>query len=101
MTALRHLLAQVRLAAAACIASAGVFARDVGNGLLEVAHNTLALLGLIAVAAVLFVGGRPDLRQNIESQTLDWLQAREEARTDPAELVAAKLAEPDAVARAT
>jgi hypothetical protein len=101
MTALSQLVAQVRLAGAACAASATVFMRDVGHGLLEVGHNTLALLGLAAVAAVLFVGGRPDLRQDIEAQTLDWLQAREEARTDPAELVAAQLAEPDAVARAT
>lgn len=101
MTALRQLMAQVRLAATACTASAAIFLRDVGHGLLEVGHNTLALLGLAAVAAVLFVGGRPELRQAVETQTLDWLQAREEARTDPAELVAAQLAEPDAVARAT
>jgi hypothetical protein len=91
----------MRLAAAGCAASAGVFVRDVGHGLLEVAHNTLALLGLAAVATMIFIGGRPDLRQDIEAQTLDWLQAREEARTDPAELVAAQLAEPGAVARAT
>jgi soluble lytic murein transglycosylase-like protein len=75
--------------------------RDVGQGLLEVSHNTLALLGLVAVGAVLFVGGRADLRQSIEAQTLDWLQERQDARTDPAELLAAQLAEPSAVARAT
>jgi len=101
MTALRRLLAQVRRTADASAGSAGVFLRDVGHGLLEVSHNTLALLGLVAVGAVLFVGGRPDLRQQIEAQTLDWLQARQDARTDPAELLAARLAEPDAVARAT
>src|SRR6185295_8699604 len=101
MTALRQLLAQVRRVADNSAVSAGVFLRDVGQGLLEVSHNTLALLGLVAVGAVLFVGGRPDLRQQIEAQTLDWLQARQDARTDPAELLAARLAEPDAVARAT
>jgi soluble lytic murein transglycosylase-like protein len=101
MTALRRLLAQVRAAADTSAASAGVFLRDVGQGLLEVSHNTLALLGLVAVGAVVFVGGRPDLRQQIEAQTLDWLQARQEARTDPAELLAAKLAEPSAIQRAT
>ncbi|HJV63139.1 MAG TPA: lytic transglycosylase domain-containing protein [Albitalea sp.] len=101
MTALRRLLARVRHVGDASAASAGVFLRDVGQGLLEVSHNTLALLGLIAVGAVLFVGGRPDLRQQIEAQTLDWLQARQDARTDPAELLAAQLAEPGAVARAT
>jgi soluble lytic murein transglycosylase-like protein len=78
-----------------------VFLRDVGHGLLEVSHNTLALLGLIAVGAILFVGGRADLRHTVEAQTLDWLQARQDARTDPAELLAAELAEPAAVARAT
>jgi hypothetical protein len=81
--------------------SAAVFLRDVGQGMLEVSHNTLALLGLIAVAAVLFVGGRADLRQSVEAQTLDWLQARQDARADPAELLAAELSEPGAVARAT
>ena len=81
--------------------SAGVFARDVGQGLLEVSHNTLALLGLLAVATALFVGGRADLRQSVETQALDWLQARQDARTDPADLLAAELSEPGAVARAT
>jgi len=83
------------------MASAGVFIRDVGHGLLEVSHNTLALVGLLAIGALFFVGGRADLRQSIEAQTLDWLQAREEARTDPAELIAASLADADAVSRAT
>lgn len=101
MTALRRLLIQVRRAAAASMACASIFLRDVGQGLLEVSHNTLALLGLVAVAAVVFVGGRADLRQQIEVQTLGWLQARQDARTDPAELLAAQLAEPAAVARAT
>jgi len=101
MTAIRRLLAQVRHAGDACAASAGVFIRDVGQGLLEVSHNTLALVGFIAIGAVFFVGSRADLRQSIEAQTLDWLQARQDARTDPAELVAASLAEPDAISRAT
>jgi hypothetical protein len=94
-------MAQVRQLADASAGSAGIFLRDVGQGLLEVSHNTLALLGLIAVGAVLFIGGRADLRESIEAQTLDWLQARQEARADPAELLAAQLAEPEAVAGAT
>lgn len=101
MTALRRLLAQARQIGDASAASAGVFTRDVGQGLLEVSHNTLALVGLLALGAVFFIGGRADLRQSIEAQTLDWLQARQDARTDPAELVAASLAEPDAILRAT
>ena len=101
MTALRNLLEQARRIGAASMGSAGVFARDVGQGLLEVSHNTLALLGLLAVATALFVGGRADLRQSVETQALDWLQARQDARTDPADLLAAELSEPGAVARAT
>src|SRR5438105_620021 len=101
MRALSRLNTQARRFGRACTGSAGVFLRDVGQGLLEVSHNTLALLGLLAVAAVVFVGGRTDLRQSIEAQTLTWLQARQDARTDPADLLAAQLAEPDAVARAT
>lgn len=101
MTALRRLYAQAHHIGGACIGSAGVFLRDVGHGLLEVSHNTLALLGLVSVGSALFIGGRPDLRDAIEIHALSWLQARQEARTDPAELVAAQLAEPDAVTRAT
>jgi len=78
-----------------------VFLRDVGHGLLDVSHNTLALLGLLAIGALLFIGGRADLRSVMEAQVLGWLQARHEARTAPSELLAAQLAEPDAVARAT
>ena len=52
MTALRNLLEQARRIGAASMGSAGVFARDVGQGLLEVSHNTLALLGLLAVATI-------------------------------------------------
>ena len=50
MTAIRW-LGRVRTAC-------GVFVRDVGNGLLEVSHNSLALLGLAVVIAVVFVAGR-------------------------------------------
>jgi hypothetical protein len=83
--------------------SCGVFLRDVGHGLLEVSHNTLALVGLGVVAAMLFAAGRPDLRHGIELQALSWLLERQEARepqsTEPS--LAEALSEPDAVARAT
>ena len=36
------------------------FCRDTGHGLLEVSHNSLALLGLVLVGVALFVGGRAD-----------------------------------------
>ncbi len=101
MTVLRRLTTKARYAANACAGSAGVFLRDAGHGLLEVSHNTFALLGLGAVAAVLFLAGRDDWRHDIEVQALSWLQARQEARTDPAELVVAELSEPDAASRST
>ena len=84
--------------------SASVFLRDAGRGLLEVSHNTLALLGLMLTALALFAAGRADVRQEAESWALGWLQARQEARAEPldaSELLAASLSEPDAIARAT
>lgn len=85
----------------ASVRSTVVFLQDVGHGLLEVSHNTLALLGLIAVALVVFVAGHSELRHTVEMQALGWLQARQVARTDPAEQLAIDLKEPDAIARAT
>ena len=84
--------------------SAAVFLRDVGHGMLEVSHNTLALVGLMLAAVLLFVAGRADIRHEAESWALGWLQARQEARElplAPGELLASELSEPDAVARAT
>jgi hypothetical protein len=61
--------------------SAGTFARDVGTGLLEVSHNSLALVGLAVVCGtVLFSAARPDLRDGAEQHVLGWLLARQEAR---------------------
>ncbi len=85
----------------ASVRSTVVFLQDVGHGLLEVSHNTLALLGLIAVALVVFVAGHSELRHTVELQALGWLQARQVARTDPAEQLASDLKDPDAIARAT
>ena len=92
---------KARAARDACTGSMSVFLRDVGNGLLEVGHNSLAVLGLAVVTAALFVVGRADLRHSIETTALDWLQSRHEARAEPAEVEAAALAEPDAISRAT
>ncbi len=81
--------------------SVAVFLKDVGHGLLEVSHNTLALIGLLLAAVVIFAAGRADIRHEAEAWTLGWLQARHEARADPADALAAELSEPDAIARAT
>jgi soluble lytic murein transglycosylase-like protein len=92
---------RARAARLSAAESAGVFLRDVGNGMLEVSHNTLALLGLLLAAAVLFFAGRADLRHEVETRALGWLQERHEARLDPALALAEELSEPDAIARAT
>lgn len=82
-------------------ASCGVFLRDVGNGLLEVSHNGLALLGLAVAAAGVFVAGQPHMRQQIEVSTLGWLKERHEARAERDGNLLVALAEPVAVTRAT
>ncbi|MEK8029402.1 transglycosylase SLT domain-containing protein [Ideonella sp. DXS29W] len=81
----------LRMAQAARHASA-VFLRDVGNGLLEVSHNMLALVGLLVVALAVFAAGRADLRATVEQQALDWLQQRQSARTEE---ITGYVAEPD------
>jgi soluble lytic murein transglycosylase-like protein len=91
----------LRQAGSATGRSLSVFTRDVGRGLLEVCHNTLALVGLMALALGLFAGGRADVRQQIEQVALEWLQDRHEARELATGNVLAAVAEPEAVSRAT
>ncbi len=79
----------------------GTFTRDVGHGLLEVSHNTLALLGLVAVAVLVFTLGRADIRHQMEVVALDWLQERQEQRDVASGNLLTAVAEPDAVSRAT
>ena len=73
-------IARLRAAAGTCVDSARVFLRDVGAGLLEVSHNSLALVGLCVVGLALFAGGRAEMRHLVERHALDWLLARQEAR---------------------
>jgi Transglycosylase SLT domain len=82
-------------------ASTGVFLRDVGNGLLEISHNTLAMVGLAVVVGAVFVAGRADLREGTEAWALGWLQQRLEARAEASDDLTVAKAEPDAVSRAT
>lgn len=81
--------------------SLGVFVGDIGRGMLEVSHNALALVGLAAVAVLVFGIGRADLRQQAETLALEWLQERQEQRELAAGDLLPTLAEPAAVARAT
>ena len=100
MRALTRLAAGAHRVQRATTESIGVFLRDTGQGLLEVSHNSLALLGLVLVAALLFVSSQRDLRHELEAQTLSWLQARQIARA-PEPTLEQELIEPDAVVRAT
>jgi soluble lytic murein transglycosylase-like protein len=81
--------------------SLSVFFGDVGRGMLELAHNTLALVGLTVVAALLFAAGRAELRHQVEVVALDWLQTRHEARALASGDLLSVLGDNDAVARAT
>ena len=81
--------------------SLSVFVRDVGRGMLEVSHNSLALLGLAALAVALFAGSRADFRHQVELVTLEWLQTRHEAREQASGTLLSSVSEPDAVSRAT
>jgi soluble lytic murein transglycosylase-like protein len=90
-----------------------VIATDVVNGVRHVSHNALALLGLAALTAVLFLAGRPDLRDGVETRALGWLSERATARLsigltgsqaraeEKAPDILLAMAEPDAIARAT
>ena len=81
--------------------SLSIFVRDVGRGMLEVSHNTLALLGLAALALALFGASRADVRHQVEVVTLEWLQTRHEARELASGNVLTGMAEPEAGLRAT
>lgn len=93
--------ALMRQAQHATIRSLSVFAGDVGRGLLEISHNTLALVGLAAIALLVFAMGRADVRGELEVVALQWLQTRHEERELASGNVLATVAEPEAVMRAT
>lgn len=78
-----------------------VFARDVGDGLLEVGHNGLALVGLLVLTVVVFVAGQSDLRHDAEGIARGWLQERHEERATRDGNILLAMAEPAAVSRAT
>ena len=68
--------------------------------MLEVSHNTLALLGLSVVCGVvLFSAAHPDLRDGAEQRALGWLLARQEARL--ANEATPEPATPEALTRVT
>jgi len=97
MTARRDLLSLARNTATAT----SLFVKDIGQGLLVVSHNTLALLGLAVVALLLTFASQNELRHQLESQVRGWLHAREEARALADGNSLAGKEEPNAVSRAT
>ena len=104
MTAFESISRPVQAAARAAGHSLAVFLRDAGHGLLEVCHNSLALVGLAVVALSLFFASRADVRAALEERAYDWLQSRQEARQEADEspqALAEALTEPAAVMRAT
>jgi hypothetical protein len=97
MTAPLHDSSPARSALRAVTSALRLVARDIGQGMLVISHNTLALLGLALVTlAVVFVT-QPSLLNSVEHHALSWLSAREEARRDGDESWVA--AEPEAVQR--
>lgn len=81
--------------------AASLFVKDIGNGLLVVSHNTLALVGLAVVSVLLVFTSQDGLREKVEFATLGWLNARHEARAEAEGNTLVAAAEPDAIARAT
>lgn len=81
--------------------SASVFVQDIGNGLLVVSHNTLALVGLAVVSVLLVFTSQDGLRDRLEASALGWLNARQEARAEAEGNTLMAVAEPEAIMRAT
>jgi Transglycosylase SLT domain len=79
-------------------------ARLAWQGIVEIGHNSLAVLGLACIGLVLFFSGDSALRLQIERQALEWLNLRHGVVSSQAESpvdLLADLSEPGAVGRAT
>jgi hypothetical protein len=85
--------------AAGAAHSLRVFLRDVGHGMFEIGHNSLAAVGLVVIAAGIFTFGNPAMRLQVEAKALEWLQTRHVARSDAEGDLLRTMAEPAAVAR--
>jgi hypothetical protein len=59
MTTLHRLRSTATSWKSAVLGSSGVFLRDIGHGLLEVGHNSLALLGLTVIGIALLPAAAP------------------------------------------
>jgi len=79
--------------------SCSVVARDIGQGMLVISHNTLALLGLTLVATIAVFGTQAHLRASVEHHALTWLTERREARQETHNEGPLAQAEPEAIQR--
>jgi Transglycosylase SLT domain len=73
-----------------------VFMKDVAHGCFEIAHNGLAMVGLVMALGLAALVFKPELRANGETALLGWLQERQTVVESTAIAT-----EPDAVDRAT
>ncbi|MFM7332023.1 MAG: lytic transglycosylase domain-containing protein [Brachymonas sp.] len=71
-----------------------VFTQDVAQGCFEIAHNGLAMLGMVAALVLGALAFQPQLRAQGETALLGWLQERQSAAVGME-------VEPDAIERAT
>ncbi len=74
------------------------FAGDVAQGFFEIAHNGLAMVGLVLAFLALTMVAKPELRLQSEAALMGWLQARQPVVVADA---SALVAEPEAIDRAT
>jgi Transglycosylase SLT domain len=78
--------------------------RLVWQGIVEIGHNSLAVLGLASIGTVLFLSSDSNLRQEIERQAMEWLHLRHGVKVSPSDEpvdLLAELKEPGAISRAT
>ena len=73
MRTLTRIRASLAAARRGTVESVAVFVRDTGQGLLEVSHSSLALLGLVLVAVLLFIAGQQEFRHVLEVEALSSL----------------------------
>ncbi len=81
------------------------YAKSLSRSVMEIGHNSLAVLGLAALALLLFFSGDSVLRLQIERQAMEWLHVRHgitafAPATNTIDILA-DLSEPEAIARAT
>jgi hypothetical protein len=52
-------------------------ATSVAQGVIEITHNSFALIGLAVIFTTIALGTRPELREATETRLLGWLQSRQ------------------------